>query len=181
MKDNRHRYIELDLREMSQLFNSMDPSPFNEKDLDHDAEEFIMNWAQEYPSKDPLILRVHLTHKKDGSERIIQEAVHHYFSYRPEAVEMEFRQLMRQARSSFFIGILFLAACLASAYALEGHLPEGPWREFLREGFTIAGWVAMWRPLQMYLYDWWPVRRQIQLYQKLSRMPVEVTQKKIAE
>lgn len=41
--------IRLRLRDMSQLFNSMDPSPFIEKDLDDDAEEFIVSWAQEFP------------------------------------------------------------------------------------------------------------------------------------
>ncbi len=34
--------IRLKLRDVHQLFNSMDPSPFIEKDLDDDAEEFIV-------------------------------------------------------------------------------------------------------------------------------------------
>jgi hypothetical protein len=41
-----HR-IEIFVDKIEQLFNSMDPSPFHEKDLDHDAEEFIVSWAQE--------------------------------------------------------------------------------------------------------------------------------------
>ena len=41
--------IKLKLRDMSQLFNSMDPSPFIEKDLDDDAEEFIVSWARNSP------------------------------------------------------------------------------------------------------------------------------------
>jgi hypothetical protein len=38
----------------------------------------------------------------------------------------------------------------------------------------IVGWVAMWRPLEIYLYDWWPVRDRIQLYRRMARMPVEL-------
>ena len=38
-----HHRIELHLRELGQLFNSMDPTPFHHKDLDPDAEEFIRN------------------------------------------------------------------------------------------------------------------------------------------
>ena len=57
--DPRHSHsIELELHDLNQLFNSMDPSPFNAKDLDHDAEEFIVSWAQEYPLKRSL-LRCH--------------------------------------------------------------------------------------------------------------------------
>jgi hypothetical protein len=54
-----HR-IEIYVDRMGQLFNSMDPSPFHEKDLDHDAEEFIVRWAQEYHLRDPLVLRIYV-------------------------------------------------------------------------------------------------------------------------
>lgn len=53
-------HIEIYVDRMEQLFNSMNPSPFHEKDLDHDAEEFIVSWAQEYPRRDPLVLRIHV-------------------------------------------------------------------------------------------------------------------------
>ena len=41
--------IELRLREIAQLFNSLDPSPFLERDLDAKAKEFIESWAAEIP------------------------------------------------------------------------------------------------------------------------------------
>ena len=44
----------------------------------------------------------------------------------------------------------------------------------VRESLIIAGWVAMWRPLEIFLYDWWPIRRQVKLYRRLSEMPVRV-------
>ena len=53
-------HIEIFVDRIEQLFNSMDPSPFHEKDLDHDAEEFIVSWAQEYHLREPLILRIHV-------------------------------------------------------------------------------------------------------------------------
>src|SRR5439155_10099296 len=49
-------HIELNLRDINQLFNTMDPSPFHEKDLDHDAEEFILSWAQEFHRHEPVDL-----------------------------------------------------------------------------------------------------------------------------
>lgn len=39
----------------------------------------------------------------------------------------------------------------------------------------ISGWVAMWRPIQIFLYDWWPVRNLQRLYDKLSRAPIDVS------
>jgi len=48
----------------------------------------------------------------------------------------------------------------------------------VRQGLTIIGWVAMWRPLEIYLYRWWPVRRLERVYRNLSQMQVEVCQKR---
>ena len=58
-KRPQHR-IEVFVDRIEQLFNSMDPSPFQEKDLDDDAEEFVVGWAQEFPRKDPVSLIVHV-------------------------------------------------------------------------------------------------------------------------
>ena len=44
----------------------------------------------------------------------------------------------------------------------------------LQEGLLILGWVAMWRPLQIILYDWWPIRRYARLYSNLATMPVKL-------
>ena len=44
----------------------------------------------------------------------------------------------------------------------------------LREGLLIVGWVAMWRPLEVFLYDWWPIRAEARLYDRLSAMPVRI-------
>ena len=83
---------------------------------------------------------------------------------------------MRQGRTSLFIGLLFLAACLLLSKMLLGH-EAGTWAAVVRESLTIAGWVAMWRPMQIYLYDWWPLLRLRRTFTKLSHMPVELVQK----
>jgi len=44
----------------------------------------------------------------------------------------------------------------------------------VREGLTIAGWVAMWRPLQIYLYEWWPLRDERRILERLGRMRVHL-------
>ena len=38
----------------------------------------------------------------------------------------------------------------------------------------IIGWVAMWRPLEILLYEWWPVLSDARLYARLAALPVEV-------
>src|SRR5215471_15328405 len=142
---SKTHHIELNLRDVNQLFNTMDPSPFNERDLDHDAEEFIVSWARELPLADPVVLVVHLAASPQDrdAQAVIQEAVHHYFSYRLELSRLEFRHLMQDGRKSLFIGVLFLAACLAIGNLIG--TGAGTFSLIEREGLTIAGWVAMWR------------------------------------
>ena len=38
----------------------------------------------------------------------------------------------------------------------------------------------MWRPLEVFLYDWWPIRAEGRLLQRLSTMPVRIEYKEAA-
>lgn len=175
VEEHGHAHIiRLKLHDINQLFNSMDPSPFIEKELDDDAEEFIVGWAHEFPVDARLRLRLYLEQwPSEDPKELLREAIHNHFSHRAELADLEFRRLMKQGRTSLIIGVGFLAACLVISKTLL-HGEAGTWAGVLRESLTIAGWVAMWRPMQIYLYDWWPVRRRGRIYAKLSRMPVEV-------
>ncbi len=169
--------IRLELHDISQLFNSMDPSPFIEKDLDDDAEEFILSWAQEFPPDAHLKLRIYLDQwPPEDPKEMITTAVHNHFAHRAKIARLEFKRLLKQGRTSLFIGLLFLATCLLLSKMLLGH-EVGTWAAVVRESLTIAGWVAMWRPMQIYLYDWWPLQRRSRTFVKLSHMAVEVLQK----
>lgn len=168
-------HIELNLHDVDQFFNTMDPSPFHEKDLDDDAAEFILSWAQEFHRHEAIDLIVHLEKQPDGhnAQQLVESAVHNYFAYRARLNKLEFKRLMKQGRMSLLVGLSFLVACLlVIELVVSKNLSTFP--SFFKEGLTIAGWVAMWRPLEIYLYDWWPLRRRGQILDKLSRMAVEV-------
>jgi len=174
----RSHSISLRIHDITQLFNSMDPSPFIEKDLDDKAEAFIVGWAQEFPANAQIKLRVHLEQwpTEGDPKALIHQAVHNHFAHLAELNRLEFRALMKQGRTSLLIGLCCLAISLVSSRIIP-HGEAGTWAGVLRESLTIAGWVAMWRPMQIYLYDWWPLRRRGRLYAKLGRMPVEVVHK----
>lgn len=169
-----HGKIEVRLRELAQLFNVMDPSPFIDRDLDDAAEEFIVSWARELPGGKELELVIHvevppLPDRREG----LAKAVHGYFKGRAELKQHEFRQLLKRGRTSLIIGLLFLAACFAASEAVAT-LGFGTAAEFIQESLLIGGWVAMWRPLEIFLYDWWPVRSERELYRRLARMGVKL-------
>lgn len=167
--------IELKLASLAQLFNSMDPAPFHERDLDRDAEAFIVSWAQEHPKAQPFELVIHLAQREglaEGDEVMVERSVQHYFQYRAEMRWRDFKQLMREGRVALLIGLGFLLLCQGAAMMLA--VDEGSWLSVLHHGLTITGWVAMWRPLEIYLYRWWPLLAERELFLRLARMPVAI-------
>ena len=167
--------IEISLGKLQQLFNSFDPSPFHDRDLDHDAEEYIVGWAEEIALSRPLKLVIHLPHDQQASadQTLLERAIHNYFAYQQRQSQRRLRMLFRDGRIALSVGITFLFACILIRQ-LAYSLGSGAASEIIAEGMLIAGWVAMWRPLDIFLYDWWPARRRIRVFGKLSAMPVIV-------
>lgn len=169
--------LELHLGEMRQIFNSMDPAPFRERDLDPKASDYIIDWAEETPKGQPLALCVSLSREQPaaGDEALLGGAVRDYFKGRAAAKRRELSQLFRTGRISLFIGLAFLAAAILLAEALAGLISKEGWAWLAKESLIIGGWVALWRPLEIFLYDWWPIRARARLYDRLGAMQVRLS------
>lgn len=168
--------IEVHVGELKQLFNSIDPSPFRNKDLDPGAEEFIVGWAKDLPSDVALALVVDLDRPAGLPDEaaVLRDAVHEFFRQRAEAYRWRLRELFRHGRTSLLIGLTVLAGAIALGDFLANLLKTSRIGEILRESLTIGGWVSMWRPLEVFLYDWWPIRNEARLSDRLAAMPVRV-------
>jgi len=90
---------------------------------------------------------------------------------------IDLRVLLLEGRTSLMIGAGVLALCLLGAEVLAT-FASGTFLKILRESLTIGGWVAMWRPMQIFLYEWWPLVRRSRIYHSLSRAKVHVSQGK---
>jgi hypothetical protein len=169
------RGIELRLNDINQLFNSMDPSPFREKDLDLQAEEFIIDWAREFHRHDPLCLTIHLekTLNAGMNAQTIREAVRNHFRYRADQSLRQYEKLLREGWKNLVIGLTFLSLCLFLAQFL-GRYGGNTFVAILQEGLVIGGWVAMWRPMEIFLYSRWPIQRMQKLYTRLANMEVRL-------
>jgi hypothetical protein len=172
----RCRVIEVRVAELRQLFNAIDPSPFQQRDLDPRAEEFIVDWASDLPADAPWALLVHLERAAGAADEavILRDAIHEYFRQRTKASRRRLRELFRRGRISLVIALGFLAGAIVIGDAIARVLGEGRLSEVIREGVLIGGWVAMWRPLEVFLYEWWPIRAEGRLFQRLSTIPVRI-------
>jgi hypothetical protein len=172
--------IELRLRESSQLFDALDPSPFHEKELDRHAEAYIVESVRELPYHRPSKLMIYLDRPLAGSigaeelPDVIGEAIRAHFERRSCFAQSELRRLLHRGAISLVIGLTFLAAVFSIAQVVVALIGESPLARLLNEGLLIGGWVAMWRPLEIFLYDWWPILGERRIFDRLARIPVEV-------
>jgi hypothetical protein len=177
-KQEKNTYlIELELNNIYQLFNSFDPSPFLEKDLDDNAENYIVQSVSEFSLKTSLKLVLYLSENSvDKAIDILPDAIHHYFSYRKQNAEKELRAIFRLGRTSLTIGITFLFICITLSELIARFKNETLVRIF-QEGLLILGWVAMWKPLEIFLYDWWSIYNRQKIFDKLSHIEIDIRPK----
>jgi len=164
------------IRELDQLFDSLDPSPFHEKSLDRGAHDHIVQLAKELPSDGPVSLVVYLAQPigLEGASDVLQRAIRVYFARLAEAAARNLRQQFRQGWISLVIGLTLLVASVAIGETVARRLGNSPLAVVLRESLLIGGWVAMWRPMDFFLYEWWQLKRERRLYERLGQIDVRI-------
>ena len=169
--------IEVRVGELMQLFNSLDASPFHERDLDDDAEAYIAGWAKELPPLAPLQIVVHLPQPEaiKAEERGLEAAFANYFNYREGVLERDYRERVRMGRRALAVGMIVLALCTTAAQFMRTFLLSDAVGQFVAEGLIIFGWVANWRPAEIFLYEIWEMRRTCRLYRRLAAAKVVVS------
>lgn len=150
--------IDIRLRNAQQFFDGRDPAPFRERDLDENAVDYLYTAAEEIPLSEPLklVLFFEDANAHPLSTVEIEAAVRAHFEHDHGQVNRRLRQQRRFGQMALGIGLTVLVALLTLA-EMALRLPAGHPRDILREGLVITGWVAMWRPLEVLLYDWWPL------------------------
>jgi hypothetical protein len=166
--------LELRLGDLQQLFDSLDPAPFRERDLDPMAAAYIVDWAQEQPARVRLSLVVHLGPRGELAAAALDDAVHEYFRRRALATRRRLRKLFRTGRISLVIGLAFLLLAIVVGEFIGGAFSKARYGRLVEESLVIGGWVALWHPLGIFLYDWWPIGAEARLYDRLSSMDVSV-------
>jgi hypothetical protein len=168
--------VEIKLNEVRQLFNSLDSSPFRKKDLDPEARDYIVDSVREFHLDSPVKLVFYLPEALCNSETeiLFKDAIHNYFAYRTEITAKELRYSHQQGRRALVIGLLFLLFCLGAQQFIAALAQGGLLWLIAQEGFLITGWVAMWRAIDIFLYEAWSIRGKRRLYDKLAVIPVEL-------
>jgi hypothetical protein len=168
--------LHLYLSETRQLFNSMDPAPFRERDLDPKAVDYILDWARELPRDQALSLIVHLGQESAAADDVgmLSEAMHEYFQRRAVATRRSLRHLLRVGRISLLIGVLFMGTMMLVGEVAGNLFSRVAYATLLKESLIISGWVALWRPAEIFLHEWWPILGEARLFDRLGLISVRL-------
>ena len=164
--------IKVRMQDLNKLFDLMDPSPLYKQDLHPNVAERIVDRAKELPTQAPLALVFHVDQAApaDRNDQAVSDATRAYFSHRSQQAQRKLRLHLRRGVISLVIGLAFLGSTLTASQFLGG----GGFATTLRHSLEIGGWVALWRPLEMFLYDWWPILGDKLFYRRLAHMPVQI-------
>jgi hypothetical protein len=163
--------VNIHVRDLAQMFNSLDPSPFWDRDLDRTAAEFIEDEFGEKRAADVWHLHIH-AHEGAATASDIQAAIEHYYERLEHSTRLGLREQVRIGELALLVGVAVFSICISLrgvlATALHG-LSRG-----LDEGLIVLGWIALWRPVEVLAYGWVPLYRKRRLYQRLARIQVSV-------
>jgi hypothetical protein len=166
--------VSLHVRSLAQLFNSFDPSPFWDRDLDRDAAQFIEEEFSDRPRDRAWHLNITTVEAVEPShEADVQEAVKRYYQRSTESTRHAIREKLRISRISLAIGVSVFAACMVGhellAGEVDGHLPRA-----LDEGLIVLAWIALWLPIEQLVGDLIPLLRRRSFYSHIAKMHVHL-------
>lgn len=164
--------IEIRIGSLVQLFDALDPAPLRERALDRTVDSFILARAATHRQKDTLRLLLHLPESMQAHATSVTDAIHEHFHRAHAQGERNFRRRLRIGGRTLAVALGVLAASLGLRSLLsevEGQtLVQG-----IGEGLLILGWVAMWRPIEILLFEHWESHLDHAILERLASIPIE--------
>jgi hypothetical protein len=171
---NQSTEIEIHLQNIDELLLSTQMSLCRKRMLNKDAEEFIVAEASAAPRHSSLNLKVHISEIDENTAKQIPKAVHDHFTYRKENSQKQLKHTIQFGVRSLLIGFFFLALIFILTELGTRILPKGGLALTIRESLIILGWVALWRPAELLLYEWYPFKRDAVLFHRLEESKIEL-------
>jgi hypothetical protein len=165
--------VSLRLRHLGQLFNSFDPSPFRDRDLDRDAAAFVEEEFSDRPRDRTGVLNISTADHHDYTHADVQEALNHYYARLADSTRHRIREQLRIGRISLAVGFGVFMLCMGGRGLFES-TQAAPLPRVLDEGLIVLAWIALWLPIEQLVSDLIPLIRQRAFYQRLARIRVHL-------
>jgi hypothetical protein len=163
--------IHISIRHLNELFEPLDPAPLRKRALGRSAESYLLGSVRKHRQHEPLRLLVDLPESLRANAKDVTEGIHEHFRVAHVQGERRFRRRIRTGGTTLGIGLAILVTSLVLKSLLAGF--EGQLAQGLGEGLLILGWVAMWRPSEILLYEHWETHLGHTTLERLATAAVE--------
>ena len=168
--------INIVLPDIAELYNRLDPSPLDERSLNHEVTEYLYDRVDRIPrfSQLAINLSVPATEGLDAAE--VAQSITNYFGHKALDQLISNRKSLRHWRWNLILGMAALSIFLFGAHLLKLHVEDVPFFAVLSEGLSIVGWVALWEPANYFLFGIRNDHAMLRRYMRLHRAKVCVKQ-----
>jgi len=163
--------IDVRVATVEQLFDNRDPAPYRARDLDPSLVEYLTGAAEELLGTPRM--RVVFWLERPCSPREIDAAYHAHFEYELARLRRNRRRQIRTGWVALAIAVVSIIALLALG-ELVTRAVKGTLGSALKEGLVISGWVLMWRPVEVLVYESIPWRRERRVLRRLIDATLEM-------
>jgi hypothetical protein len=169
---NRQKEIILQLERVDQLIDP--PSPFLKRRLREDAEKYFIEKARAARHKSDMKFILRLPESEAAQAKDVPTAFREHFAFRRDEAEKERRRIRSFGLRSLLIAFVFLGIMILIVEIIKRYVPAGNLSSVLQEGLTILAWVALWRPGELLLYEWYPFKRDARLFGRLEHAEIQI-------
>lgn len=165
--------VHVRVRRADQLFNSFDPSPFWDRDLDRAAARYIEEEFGDRPRDSQWILEIVTDDDQHYRAADIQQALKVYYQRLAESTRRQQRLRLRSGQLAMLIGVCVFALSTLGRDLLSRQFSGGLPR-LLDDGLIIMAWIALWLPLEQLISDLLPMIRDRRFQVRLSQVRVHL-------
>jgi hypothetical protein len=164
--------IHILLRSMDEFLETHHPA-FRSRWLTADAAQFIKEEAEEAHPKTSFKLIIQIGSRDSIDKEAAVREIRKYFSYCSKQADRGFAKVRYLGWRTLLVAFAVLTVIILLIEGVGHYLSEGTLTTFLQQGLTILAWVALWRPAELLLYEWYPFKRDSRLYQRLQTAIIE--------
>lgn len=177
--------VDLCLSDVHNMFQTPEVDPFQDENIEASGIDQLIDTMNARPNglKPISAIAIHLPPSTISPElpARMKAAIGNYCNAQIRLAAQKKREIWLEGRKALRIGLIFWAICLALSLVFEELIFKGnAFGRLFGEGFIIAGWVGLWRPAELLLYDWRPYSREIRRYEEIKRMAVSIIPRKRA-
>ena len=170
--------IELRISHPIQFYNLLDPAPNDEKEINKATESYIMDSLENMPndksSSAKIVLYLEQTlYDNEEIRTDMEQAIHSHFALRLCTTNQKYKLAMSKGRRYLARGMIFLLTCLILSSVVTSIYNQNDIIYAIGQSFVVIGWVALWKPVEFYLYDRHDILDEKKMLRRLEKITVE--------